>query len=410
MPRSNTASRKSKPPLMQKLIALSLILYSTDFLGRQNILGVLLVVEMFFYIMVILRGRITMPKNAQFLPLFLFGFLYSLMMVVSDPDDWWVTVLYYLVFPCTLYLIGLLVFDSVGDSDSVVKVLLLFFGGFFLVELVNIVYSWHIGLFSRSTEYVLSFWTGRHHARTLSGMYMTPAALISMACLLHGRQNFSKWSKILQGGCLVSGVLLTAYLGNRTMILLILLVLVLEMLRSRKNKTWFRSFFAIILIGIILAVLYAYDIFGLRSMLGETYFFSRIQNGALLKSGRWSVYKDWINNLGPYFWGKGLRHTLGIELSYAHNIWIDTYLNVGFFPFLMLVWYTLGLLKNYFITRRHADDFERSLYFILVVGILINWGLEPVLEADPYYFSCCCGAFALLEGRLRMMRKKENQV
>jgi O-antigen ligase len=117
-------------------------------------------------------------------------------------------------------------------------------------------------------------------------------------------------------------------------------------------------------------------------------------------------------------WGEAFRglftNPLGgnqtqLSLGYAHNLWLDVGWTTGLFPFVLLVFFTLMALKDYYIKLFRSDDL--SLYFkylitAMLCGFFITFMLEPIIEANVLFFC----AFCFFSGILRSLNKRNNFV
>ena len=144
-------------------------------------------------------------------------------------------------------------------------------------------------------------------------------------------------------------------------------------------------------------------------MILESNLVKRVSSEGIIGSTRWSLY----DNLGLLLtknWGGRLTNTASfIGLSYAHNIWLDCYIEAGVIPFIALIIIAIVMIKYIFYAVRnfYISDYLSVIY--MIVGLLLLWSVEPVLQADPYWFCSCVGVFSAIQEYLWMNRKGQME-
>ncbi len=79
---------------------------------------------------------------------------------------------------------------------------------------------------------------------------------------------------------------------------------------------------------------------------------------------------------------------ISIQKNYAHNMWIDAGIKGGLLCFIMLICFTIIYVVNlyrFFITP-HFTRFERNFLLILGMIMLLQMGVEPVIDGVPQLF------------------------
>ena len=150
-------------------------------------------------------------------------------------------------------------------------------------------------------------------------------------------------------------------------------------------------------------VAYQINLFGLKKFILSSHL---IQRNAVLESSRWQVYREIITNFFEFIGGWMTGGDIVLSTGYAHNMWLDIYIFSGIVPTLFFLIYTIRVLREMFKCYQKSETMKEKLMIVaFVLGILLNWAVEPVLEANPYYVSVCIAIFSLIEEYAFTLRK-----
>lgn len=78
--------------------------------------------------------------------------------------------------------------------------------------------------------------------------------------------------------------------------------------------------------------------------------------------------------------------------NYAHNLWLDIDIEVGWIPMLMHILFCIAAVVNiikYGIGKRDSLD-GQILVLSLFIAMLLEFFVEPILMGNPYFYMCFC--------------------
>lgn len=306
----------------------------------------------------------------------------------------------YLIVPTSCFFIGYFIVKS--DEKIVTKTILAVTTGMFFHGFLNMILYFKAFGTSSSIRSVPDVWTGVQMAATLQGTYFT--LLVSLLFF-----SYIKWGekkKVVAIFLIIGAVFSISsslVLGNRTLILIMILVFVLNLLLytfilKTNQKKVFKIWIFIGLSLLILGVTYSIDLFGVKDFVLGSNFYTRVETtGGLGEDPRFVVQSSVISQMFDYPFG-GYKINLGFN-SYAHNLWLDVLVATGLIPFLLLIAYTVKVIMNLFmiIKNKHVDRQFKFMAFSINFGLLINFMVEPILDGIPYMFMLFC----LLNGMIK---------
>ena len=133
----------------------------------------------------------------------------------------------------------------------------------------------------------------------------------------------------------------------------------------------------------------------------------------IISDGRFDAYKVVFQHFDNYLfgWMSSGDHIEGTSLKWAHNVWLDIFVFSGIVPLFLFLMYSFRVIRDTIAVLR--NDFLKTNTKVtvaaLVIGIFLNWGIEPVLQSNPYFLSACCMIFGMY-ARLKMYKGNGNNV
>ena len=302
-----------------------------------------------------------------------------------------ISIEYFIIFligPCAAYIIGRLYMQNMTAEDNSFLVFIVVVAtGMFCHGVLNVyayVNSEHYALYEFYRQSV-DFWRGGIVNVKTTEMFFTFASGISIGVL------FSKTKlkfKILAVAVLTVSLGITIFFANRTLIIICLVVFIWQFFVSNIPRQT-KIFITIIVAVAILLLVFLTNGTGLGGNLSTLKIIRRITEGEA--SSRFNV---WWNFFDDY---KFLRYPFGgafivkgTGLSYLHNMWLDVYNTVGFIPFIIIIVFTVMMIKEFRIYKNVMLDAGKETEYVvfkcLMLATVFNCMVEPIIEANPYYF------------------------
>lgn len=388
------------------IITLTLFLYAMGFLGAEKYIVALLLAEL-TALLLLSKRNLLIFFDEQIIPLILWCLSYTVMCIVKD-GEYITNIIYYFAAPMILYCLGKVTMQYSSAEKSIVNLIIAVSIGFFIHGFADIIVSIYKGTFENNAEFIYDIWRKVLNNRTIIGLYLTPIVCISIPLLFVKDEGISVFIRALLVLLTVLSLLSSIYIGNRSILVITAILVLAGMIFGytvSENKRAFITVCILIFTAVIIST--AVNLFGLKTFVNNSFLSKRSAGG--LSSLRWKVYADFIKHFIDYSGGWiTIGDKAGIELRWAHNIWIDICIFGGWFPFACFIWYTIRILKD--VKRLfHASNCRalRAVITLFTLGILLNWAVEPILDANPYYFSVCCFIFSMFGAKLRLLKARQ---
>lgn len=399
----------TKSKRMDKFLQILLFLFAIGFMlqGTNIIL-------LFFLILILLDGGKLRFSNGMATFFLLTGFAasYILMMMLYGKRG-------LLVIGCPVaFYIGLRLKDKT-EAGARKVILLLSFG---MASHVLLNFAYELVRFGTAT-----FTSARHYDVWSQGVSTATGIMVNgtmLAGLLFYFLYIENRTKIKMAG-LISLLILTIYdfiLGGRTYLVLLALSMVVGLLLNIMNYGFnsksFKMIGKILLItgitALALWLFYTWNQQEIDQIFKNSYFYHRFfREGAdqvLFDTPRTSRKVIFILNMLNFPFGG--NHLASLVGGRAHELWLDTYDEVGILPYVLLIIYTMAsvvrLLK---VLRSKSFDNE----FKVLVGtveaiILAQFFVEPVLSGAPILLGSYCLIDGVLTGVLRQGPKGKQYI
>lgn len=325
-------------------------------------------------------------------------------------------VILYLAGPWGAYLIGKQYVLRSRSKNAVMTLVIILAAGMCLHGLLN----WVAMLRS---EYMVTyaykrlsvdFWRGDVVSVTVTGMFFTFATGLSIGAIF---SKCKKKTKLLAVATLVACLAATVFFANRTLLVIIVIMLVgyvastlLSSHISPAKKALLLSLMGLVLLVLVLA--FAFNWFGITDRIMSLKLFQRISGDEGGRTDQWILILT-DNAFVNYPMGGGYIATLGGE-NYLHNLWLDIYNRTGVLPFILIVIFTVQMLLRYLPFRRemlrHGKTVECTCITALLIATVLNCMVEPIIEANPYYFLIVLMFLGAMNGQTRKLENQEPNV
>lgn len=315
------------------------------------------------------------------------------------------TVIQYLLGPWTAYLLGKFYVERAISKNAFMIFLVVLSAGMFIHGVLNW-YAYIDSSYFETYEYYrrsVDFWRKDLVAVTVTGMYYTFASGLSLGVI------FSKSAikyKIIASVVVAVSVVASVFFANRTLIAIIAIIAVWKIIKwflSNEVKPTSKviAFTSILACSIVVVILIAINFLGITDWLSSLKIVRRFTDEN--ESTRFIVWSYFFKDLNflryPFGGGNMLVDT---PLRYLHNLWLDVYNSVGVLPFALLIAVTVNLFGSYrkFKTVMLLNNKENQyvIFQCLVAAIVLNCAVEPIIEANPYYFLIVLMFFGAMEG------------
>lgn len=161
-----------------------------------------------------------------------------------------------------------------------------------------------------------------------------------------------------------------------------------------KDKASYKKGFVLIIFLILLYVFiiiaYNQNWFSIRNAFSSSYLNTRIQRGSnIINDQRFDRKAAYLKHMGEYLWG-GHELSNTYDISYAHDIWLDTFDEAGILAFITLLLYTLFSIIRFIRVSliKSVDITDRIVVFNYMIISLAQFFVEPILKSFPVLFFC----------------------
>jgi hypothetical protein len=382
---------------LTRILYVLIFLFALGFGNYERyILAVVLLI--YSYVVFISGGRLSIFRRSPVVPLALWGIIYFAFYTLEG-NDFVTGLFYYFIGPVLFWLVGRDIASEKDDNTNLYLVLAVC-SGLLVHGILNISTSIAGGYFLYNAEYIHDYWSGRMVSRTIVGMYMTPFVCAAIPIIFLWDKGVKTIIKMLLVAGTIAALGLSIYVGNRAILAIAVLVLVFSVIYGmRVSKNKIRSLLAIIIGLFLMVIIMSGNVINVGGFI-ENSFLGR-RNTNLLQDGRWTVYAYVFKHFFDYILG-WISSNWGIQtagLEWAHNIWLDIYIYSGLIPAVAFLTFSVKTFRNSIsiVKCGRLSTSLRMISIIVLIGVFLNWAVEPILVANPYYFAICCFIFGSFE-------------
>lgn len=256
----------------------------------------------------------------------------------------------------------------------------------------------------------VDFWRGEVVSVTVTGMFFSFATGLSIGALF---SKTKKKTKILAVITLVACLSATIFFANRTLLVVAAIMLVGYFAATLLSAQIAPAKKALLLLalGMALAIVVAALVsnwFGITDKIMSLKLIQRMEED---EGGRLNVWRLFFedNAFVRYPLGGG-QIAKNSGKGYLHNLWLDIYNRTGVFSFVMMLIFTVLMTGRYFMFRkqmlRHGRTVECTCITALLVATVLNCMVEPIIEANPYYFLIALMFLGAMNGQTRRLEEE----
>ena len=367
---------------------------------------------MVLFAFLLFAPKIRMSSTAVWLVVFSMSyFLFHTIHYGADINS----IILYLIGPWSAYMLGRLYIEQSRNPNALMILLIVLSAGMYLHGVLNIVAYMRSDYFSLYNFYRQSvdFWRGELVNVKSTEMLFVFLTGIGMGVLF---TSCKTRYKVISGIVVALSIAMTVFLANRTLLVIMAVILAWRLICWMIDKrVSARSKFTVVVIGLLL-VLAAVMMIGFNIAGVGDYFYSlkiveRFSSDVELT--RVDVWKNFLADFQFLEYSLGGKFlTESVDLSYFHNMWLDVYNVVGVVPFLILIILTVVLVVFFIRFNRAMKRAGQKNELIVCQSVLLcvslNMLVEPIIEANPYYFLIMMMFFGGMEGHLCKLLRSDN--
>lgn len=357
-----------------------------------------------FLLLVIIDYKGKLPITRTSILLFAFSVCFYGLAALYNPSMATYYFIPFLIGPYMGYSIGVIVSkNSEMNIHSTVKGIIysIVFGRFCHGALNFVASNGYTGILRNGTD----FWTKSVIAATGQGALMTMAISLLFYTLFCVNKK-QVIEKIILLFAVILSILNSMLSASRTALIVMLIVFfvcaIYTLITSDvKKKSKQKIIFGLLLVLLVFIVLFQKDILGLKTLWDSSPLVNRMNTLTDYEMGdenRSIMYKEAIDvGLHNAFGDGDLNRT-------SHNLWLDLFRQVGWIPFILLIVFTVKVIKNsvYIIKNNYSPNSMKYLIISVMLAMLINFSVEPIMKGMPYYFV----AFCIVGGAMEQYKKE----
>lgn len=322
------------------------------------------------------------------IPVVLFGITYAVSLFWVDGSL--NNIIKALLIP-VVWLFGY-IFLTGKPFETLMKALVFMAFGMVMHGIINLIYNivigndYHTGqvydVFSRS----ISSATGQTTNFTM---------IVALAFWLVFIQR-NVWLKIVSAALYLIALYYDVSIGGRTFLVMSLFSMlfcsIVYLFFFFKDRNSYRKGIILILVLVIVFVFvivaYNRNWFSIRSIFSSSYLNTRLQRGSnVVNDQRFERKGIYLKHMGEFLWG-GHALSQAYDISYAHDIWLDTYDEAGMIVFVTLLAYTVFSIIHFFkIAMVKMIDLKHRIVLInLMLIMMAQFFIEPIMKSVPIFF------------------------
>ena len=299
----------------------------------------------------------------------------------------------YFIGPWSAYILGKVYIKTSRLKNSFIIFITILSLGMYLHGILNViayVRSEYILLYQYYRQSV-DFWRNELVNVKTTEMLFTFATGISLGVVF---TTYKAVYKIIASLIIAFSIFVTIFFANRTLMIIFFVILLWRGIcwfldKKVPNKNKIIASIIILTVLLLLFVLISLNIGGL----GDSFYTIKIvqrffSDDEYTRFDVWDLFiKDFRFVEHPFGGNKLVENE---EFGYLHNMWLDVYNIVGAIPMILLIVFTIAVVIKFFNFRkitRNSD--QNNIYIIfqsLILAVFMNMMVEPIIEANPYYF------------------------
>lgn len=317
------------------------------------------------------------------------------------------TIILYLFGPWTAFIVGKTFVKKSKNQNAFIIILIVLAAGMCIHGLLNWVATLQSSYMSMYDyqRIAVDFWRKDIISVTVTGMFYTFATGISIGALI---SNVGKKYKVIAGITLILCISATVFFANKTLLVIIAVLLPIRIIiylvsRDVPIKSKMIVVLSICLVLLLILIVIYFNIGGIYDQFLSLKIVDRVVSSeGDSRSEVWGTFFEDANWLKYPFGGGSIAETS--SFGHLHNLWLDIYNTVGIIPFILFLIFTVCAIKRFVIFRRtmlrEGMKNEYICFEYLFFAIILNCMVEPIIEANPYYFLIVLMYIGAMEGQI----------
>ena len=250
----------------------------------------------------------------------------------------------------------------------------------------------YFGSFSATFDFfygriLAGIWGESVNATTLVTFHSFSLASLPLLSIQLKKRNFL--TSVLLAILFIISSLISFFVASRTAILIILVAIVYTLIVNFSKKLIIIGSIISIDLGTIALVL-RWQILAIGGdfSIESHNLLVRLLSTDLSQDYRFNAWAIILRNLSNYPLGQRLAP---IEISYAHNLWLDITYEVGIIPTIFLLVFTVMTIVNSInIMKKKINEEIKILWGSMNVSFYIIFMTEPILQVNALMFFVYC--------------------
>lgn len=314
-------------------------------------------------------------------------------------------IILYLIGPWAAYIMGHMYMERSTHPKQFMLFLTVLSSGMFLHGFLNIIayIDSEYFLLYDYTRQAVDFWRRELvNVKTTEMLYIFATGM----CMGVLFGSYKVRYKVLSAVVLLLSIVLTVFMANRALLIVIFILFLWRLYCIFKNSRWSLIqknviFLSTLSIFGLLIIMISYNIGGLGDFFDSLKIVQRFTSEKeLTRFEVWEIFFIDLQFIEHPFGGGFLVQNS--DWGYLHNMWLDVYNMVGFIPFLLLLILSLKIFISYLrfnrLMKKTGRENERIVFQSLIIACFLNMMIEPIMEANPYYFLIVLMFFGAMEG------------
>lgn len=177
-------------------------------------------------------------------------------------------------------------------------------------------------------------------------------------------------------------------ISSRSALLYPFIIFAVSYMATLTYRNFIKRLIILAVIVLILFILYNYDVVGIKSYFESSFLYQRLDeqhDGGIIHNSRFDIWRKRLETITDNFWGGGIT-SYGTSI-YMHNIILDTIVSGGLPTAILLVVFMLhSVYSVLYLYKRTYSNIEKSCLIGVLCAFLLIFMFEPIIQSSNWYF------------------------